>query len=63
MITGLDVEDIYEIPIIFEEEALPEIIHKKLNIYSPPDLRKWRMLIESRRLSKPRVKPARNSSP
>jgi CTP synthase len=47
VITGLDVEDIYEIPIIFEEERLPEIIHKKLNIYSPPDLRKWRNLIEN----------------
>ncbi|MBW1786683.1 MAG: CTP synthase (glutamine hydrolyzing) [Deltaproteobacteria bacterium] len=47
VITGLDVEDIYEIPIIFEREGLPEIIHKKLNIYSPPDLRKWKQLIEN----------------
>ncbi len=47
VITGRDVEDIYEIPIIFEEEGLPEIIHKKLNIYSPPDLRRWRKLIEN----------------
>ena len=47
VITGLDVEDIYEIPVVFEQEGLPEIIHKKLNIYSPPDLRKWKELIES----------------
>jgi CTP synthase len=47
VITGLDVEDIYEIPIIFEEEGLPEIIHKKLNIYSPPDLRKWKKLVDN----------------
>jgi CTP synthase len=47
VITGLDVEDIYEIPIVFEKEGLPEIIHKKLNIYSPPDLRKWKALIEN----------------
>ena len=47
VITGLDVEDIYELPLIFEKEGLPEIIHKKLNIYSPPDLRKWRGLIEN----------------
>ncbi len=47
VITGLDVEDIYEIPIIFENEGLPEIIHKKLNIYSPPDLRKWKKLVEN----------------
>jgi len=47
VITGLDVEDIYEIPLIFEEEGLPEIIHKKLNIYSPPDLRKWKSFIDN----------------
>ncbi|MBW2216256.1 MAG: CTP synthase (glutamine hydrolyzing) [Deltaproteobacteria bacterium] len=47
VITGLDVADIYEIPIIFEEEGLPEIIHKNLNIYSPPDLRKWKKLVEN----------------
>jgi CTP synthase len=47
VITGLDVEDIYEIPIVFEKEGLPEIIHKKLNIYSPPDLRKWKEFIDN----------------
>jgi CTP synthase len=47
VITGLDVEDIYEIPIIYEQEGLPEIIHKRLNIYSPPDLRKWKELVEN----------------
>jgi CTP synthase len=47
VITGLDVEDIYEIPVIFEQEGLPEIVHKKLNIYSPPDLRKWKELIDN----------------
>lgn len=45
VITGLDVDDIYEIPLVFEQERLPEIIHKKLNIYSPPDLRKWKRFI------------------
>ncbi len=47
VITGLDVDDIYEIPIIFEKEGLPEIIHKKLNIYSPPELGRWKKLIEN----------------
>jgi len=47
VITGLDVDDIYEIPVIFEQEGLPEIIHKKLNIYSPPDLRRWKSYIEN----------------
>jgi CTP synthase len=47
VITGLDVDDIYEIPIVFEEEGLPGILHKKLNIYSPPDLRKWKQLVSN----------------
>jgi CTP synthase len=46
VITGLDVEDIYEIPIVFEKEGIAEIIHKKLNIYSPPELRRWKELID-----------------
>ncbi|MBW1722036.1 MAG: CTP synthase (glutamine hydrolyzing) [Deltaproteobacteria bacterium] len=49
VITGLDVEDVYEIPIIFEQEGLAGILHKKLNIYSPPDLRKWKELIDNLR--------------
>ena len=49
VITGLDVDDIYEIPVVFEEEGLVAIIHKKLNIYSPPDLRRWKHLIHNLR--------------
>ena len=49
VITGLDVQDIYEIPIIFEKEGLTEILHKKLNIYSPPDQTKWKRWIENLR--------------
>jgi len=52
VITGLDVDDIYEIPVIFEKEGLVEILHKKLNIYSPPDLRRWKELIENIRSPK-----------
>jgi CTP synthase len=58
VITGLDVEDIYEIPVVFEREGLPEIIHKKLNIYSPPDLRKWRQLIDNIRNPKGEISVA-----
>ncbi len=49
VITGLDVDDIYEIPLIFEEEGLAEILHKKLSIYSPPKLRKWKKFVENMR--------------
>jgi len=49
VITGLDVEDIYEIPLVFEQEGLPAILHKKLNIYSPPDMARWRNWIDNLR--------------
>jgi len=49
VITGLDVEDIYEIPLIFEQEGVAEILHKKLGIYSPPDMRKWKKWIDNLR--------------
>jgi CTP synthase len=58
VITGLDVDDIYEIPVVFEEEGLSEIIHKKLNIYSPPDLRKWKQLINNFRNPQKEIKVA-----
>ncbi len=58
VITGLDVEDIYEIPVIFEQEGLPEIIHKKLNIYSPPDLRKWKTYLDNIRNPSQEIKVA-----
>ena len=55
VVTGLDVDDIYEIPIIFEQEGLAEILHKKLNIYSPPDLRRWKQLIDNLRNPKSEI--------
>ncbi len=58
VITGLDVDDIYEIPVVFEEEGLPGILHKKLNIYSPPDLRRWKQLINNLRNPKKEIKVA-----
>lgn len=41
VISGPDVDVVYEIPLIYEKEGLSEIIHKRLGIYSPPDLSKW----------------------
>jgi CTP synthase len=46
VISGVDVPVVYEIPLIFEEEGLTEIVHKRLNIYSPPQLREWRHLVD-----------------
>ncbi len=41
VISGPDVRSVYEIPLIYEKEGLPELLHKTLGIYSPPDLRQW----------------------
>jgi CTP synthase len=45
VITGLDVDNIYKIPSIFEKEGIVEILHKKLQIYSPPDITSWKRLV------------------
>jgi CTP synthase len=46
VISGVDVPAVYEIPLIFEEEGLTEIVHKRLNIYSPPQLLELRHLVD-----------------
>lgn len=47
VITGKDVESIYEIPLIFHEEGLDEIIVEKLGLPKrPPDLSIWKELVE-----------------
>jgi len=46
VISGVDVDTVYRIPLIFNEEGLTEILHKRLSIYSPPDLTEWTELVE-----------------
>lgn len=47
VVTGLDVDNVYKIPIVLEKEGLNEILHKKLGIYSPPSLKNWERLLEN----------------
>ncbi|MBT7902493.1 CTP synthase (glutamine hydrolyzing) [Candidatus Woesearchaeota archaeon] len=51
VVSGVDVNNVYKIPLVFEKEGICEIIHKKLKIYSPPDLKKWNKLLTT--LDKP----------
>jgi CTP synthase len=46
VISGLDVPSVYQIPLVFEEEGLTEIVHKRLTIYSPPQLQEWRGMVD-----------------
>jgi CTP synthase len=57
VISGPDVKTVYEIPLIYEKEGLPAILHSALGIYSPPDLRQWEMWV--RNIKKNRVDPER----
>jgi CTP synthase len=56
VVSGVDVSNVYEIPLIYVREGLPEILHEKLRIYSPPDLSEWSQLVDNinRNLVSPR---------
>lgn len=47
VISGVDVKNVYEIPLIYMREGLPELLHKRLRIYSPPDLAEWDKLVSN----------------
>lgn len=52
VISGTDVDTVYRIPLQYEEDGVPEILHKYLNIYSPPRLGQWRELVGNLRKKK-----------
>jgi CTP synthase len=45
VISGIDVNPIYDLPLVFEEQGVAELIHKRLHIYSPPELEETRRLV------------------
>lgn len=47
VISGIDVENVYEIPLSFEKEGVPKIISNKLNIPIEPKLEKWNELVSN----------------
>jgi CTP synthase len=47
VITAKDVETIYEVPIIFHQEGLDEIIIESLNMWTKrPDISQWKAIVE-----------------
>ncbi|HHS49572.1 MAG TPA: CTP synthase (glutamine hydrolyzing) [candidate division Zixibacteria bacterium] len=46
VISGVDVDTVYEVPLIYDEDGLTEILHKNLGIYSPPKFTVWRKLVD-----------------
>jgi CTP synthase len=57
VISGPDVKTVYEIPLIYEREGLPAILHSALGIYSPPELRQWEGWVTN--IKKNQVNPTR----
>lgn len=47
VISGEDLSNVYEIPLRYVDEGLPELINKKLNLYAPPDLHQWSILVDN----------------
>lgn len=48
VITGLDVNDVYKMPMIFEEQGLSQLLARKLNIPIQVKLGKWKELVKNR---------------
>ena len=48
IITGLDVNDVYKIPLIFERQGMSQLLARKLNIPVHPKLDEWERLIVNR---------------
>lgn len=48
IITGIDVDNVYKIPLIFEEQGMSQLLARKLNIPLKVNLEGWKKLIENR---------------
>jgi len=57
VISGPDVKSVYEIPLVYEKEGLPAILHSALGIYSPPDTRQWEVWVNN--IKRNQANPAR----
>lgn len=45
VISGEDLPNVYQIPLRYVEEGLPELMNQKLGLYAPPDLHQWSELV------------------
>ena len=53
--TAVDVDDIYKIPLVFEEQGMVKILAKILNIKINPQTKEWKKLIENKQNPKKAV--------
>ncbi len=47
IVSGRDIETIYELPIMFKNEGMFELLKEKLNLTHEPDLKEWENLVNN----------------
>lgn len=47
VISGIDVRHVYEVPLVYDQEGVPEILLKRLGVYAPPKLEHWSKLVDN----------------
>ncbi|MCA9478219.1 MAG: CTP synthase (glutamine hydrolyzing) [Nanoarchaeota archaeon] len=47
VISAIDVDSVYKIPLVFQEQGLVEQINVRLQLYARPDLSEWEKLIDA----------------
>ncbi len=55
IITGLDVDDIYKIPLLFEQQGMSQLLSRELDIPVIPNLEKWKSLIVNKENAKKEI--------
>ena len=51
VLTGIDVDDVYEIPLAFEKQGLSQLVARRLNMPVKVDLERWRCLIKKKEVA------------
>jgi CTP synthase len=47
VITGLDVDNVYKIPLVFDEEGILHQLNEKLSLNAQPKMEKWKTLVNN----------------
>ncbi len=55
VITALDVDDIYKVPLVFESQGVSQLLARKLDIPIVPDLEGWKKLLDEKKKNNEKV--------
>lgn len=48
VISAIDVDDVYKVPLVFENQGVSQLLARKLDIPVAPDLGKWKTLLDNK---------------